>query len=136
MSQDTRPIRPAIIKGLTRKCPNCGEGNLFSGYLKVIDNCPSCGEDYTHQRADDGPAWATILITGHLVPPLIMGIYEGFENPAPWKVGLFVGWIVIVVTLLLLPRIKGAFVALQWANRMHGFGAAPQKATVTAIPRQ
>lgn len=127
-----REMRPALWNGFKQKCPNCSEGKLFNGYLKVADHCSTCNEDYTHQRADDGPAWATMLIVGHLIPPVVMGIYEGFNEPAPWKVGIFLAIYVIIITLLLLPRIKGVFIAIQWANRMHGFGGkAPKTASLT-----
>ena len=124
---EKRPLKPALWKGFSRKCPNCGEGRLFDGYLKVNDRCPSCNEDLTHQRTDDGPAWATMLVVGHMIPPLVMGIYEGFENPSPLVVALILIAVMTILTLLLLPRIKGVFVAIQWANRMHGFGTAAPK---------
>ncbi len=117
-----RPVGEAIWDGFKRKCPNCHEGALFDGYLKVSDYCPNCDEDFTHQRADDGPAWATMLIVMHLIPPVVMGVYESFDNPAPWKVALFMLPLFTLITLLVLPRIKGIFVCIQWANRMHGFG--------------
>ena len=44
--------------------PACGEGPLMAGYLTVRDACPACGTELHHHRADDGPAWATILIAG------------------------------------------------------------------------
>ncbi len=124
MSNIETPHRPkgdAIKNGLLRKCPNCGEGAMFQGYLKANDKCPSCDEDFTHQRADDGPAWATMLITGHLIPPVILGIYDHYENPNPLIVGLILVALFTTITLVLLPRIKGAFIAIQWANYMYGF---------------
>ncbi len=129
--EDKRLLRPALWKAFKTKCPNCGEGKLLAGYLKVVDHCAACNEDYTHQRADDGPAWATMLIVGHLIPPIVMGIYEGFDEPTPWKVAIFLGIFVTVITLLLLPRIKAMFVAIQWANRMHGFGSKPPQPAQT-----
>ena len=60
-----RPLRPALRRGLMGKCPRCGEGNMFRAYLKVADACPVCGEELIHQRADDAPAYLTILLVGH-----------------------------------------------------------------------
>ena len=130
-SINKRPLKLALWNGFKRKCPNCQEGNLFVGYLKVTDHCPACNEDFSHQRADDGPAWATMMVVGHLIPAPLMYIFETFDEPAPWKVGLFLGFFVIIATLLLLPRIKGLFVALQWANLMHGFGNSTPKTQYT-----
>lgn len=91
------------------------------GYLAVRDNCPVCGEDLHHHRADDGPAYLTILIVGHLMAPLL---FWSFVRWRPDPMTLFAVFAVatVALSLFLLPRLKGALVALQWAKRMHGFG--------------
>jgi len=119
---EERPLRPALARGWRRRCPNCGAGPLMRGYLAVQPACPACGEDYTPQRADDGPAYLTILIVGHLMAPVLHVAYTRF-TPDPLTLALVLSAGVIVLSLWLLPRIKGAFVALQWSRRMHGFGA-------------
>lgn len=121
---EDRPLKPALLRGWRRRCPNCGAGSMFSGYLKVRDACPACGEDLHHQRADDGPAYLTILIVGHLLAPILLFTYTKWRpEPMVLAVGFTVG--TVALSLYLLPRLKGAMVALQWANRMHGFGAQP-----------
>jgi len=77
-----RPAGPAMRHGLRRRCPSCGTGPLFDGYLTVRDSCPDCGEDLTPQRADDGPAYLTLLIVGHLMAPLLLIVYSTFR-PEP-----------------------------------------------------
>src|SRR5579862_1826697 len=62
-----RNIFTGITRGLARRCPHCGEGRLFRGYLKVEPTCEVCGHDNGAYRADDGPAYFTILIVGHLL---------------------------------------------------------------------
>ncbi len=116
-----RPLRPALIKGWARRCPCCGNGPLFSGYLKVRDSCAVCGEDFTPQRADDGPAYLTILVVGHLMAPLLMFVFTRFR---PEPITMITGFSIFTValSLYLLPRLKGAMIGLQWAKRMHGFG--------------
>ena len=57
-----RDVWPAIRRGFRRKCPNCGSGPMMKSYLKVRDTCTVCREDLSHHRADDGPAYLTILI--------------------------------------------------------------------------
>ena len=121
---EDRPIWPAIRRGLRCRCPNCGKGALLRGYLKVRDTCPACGEDLHHHRADDGPAYLTILIVGHLFAPAILFVYFRWQ-PSPWTMAIGFSIGVVVLSLMLLPRIKGAIVGLQWAKRMHGFGSAP-----------
>lgn len=115
-----RPVRPAMLKGWRRRCPHCGEGHLFEGYLKVKDSCESCGEDFSHHRADDAPSWLTMIIVGHLIAPFMVLVYELFALPV-WAHAI--GWPVLALALvvLLLPGVKGVVVAFQWAHRMHGF---------------
>lgn len=117
-----RALRPALLRGWRRRCPNCGQGALFDRFLHVADTCPDCGEALHHHRADDGPAYLTLLVTGKLV----MAVYMPVFLTTQWSplVMLAIFWtMAIVVSLYLLPRFKGAIVALQWARRMHGFSS-------------
>ncbi len=115
-----RDTKTALKRGWRRKCPNCGTGPLFTGYLKVRDHCPVCKQDLSHQRADDGPAYLTILIVGHLLAPLL---HIAFVHWRPDPLILFTVFAVgcVALSLYLLPRLKGCVVAFQWARRMHGF---------------
>lgn len=90
----------------------------------MADCCDRCGEDFTPQRADDGPAWLTMMIVGHLMAPMLHIVFVRFRPEPMVLFGTFaVGC--TVLALLLLPRLKGVIVAFQWARRMHGFGAQP-----------
>ena len=115
-----RLVKPALISGWNRKCPNCGSGPLMDGYLSIREECAVCSQELHHHRADDGPAYITILISGHILAPLMLIIFEMYR---PDPIVLAVGFILIFIAmaLFLLPRIKGAFIGLQWAKRMHGF---------------
>lgn len=115
-----RDLWPALRRGFARKCPNCGSGPLLSSYLKLRDTCPVCREDLSHARADDGPAYLTILIVGHLMAPLL---HIAFVQFRPEPLVLFTIFAIgsIALSLYLLPRLKGAIVAFQWARLMHGF---------------
>lgn len=125
---DDRPTKQAMLRGLLGKCPACGERSLFKGYLKVADHCPNCNEALHHQRADDGPAYLTILIVSHLGAPLLLAVYMAWR-PSAMSMILSFGIGAIVLSLLLLPRIKGAMVGLQWSRRMHGFGRGEPAST-------
>ena len=118
-----RPVKPALWRGWRRRCPNCGSGPMLRGYLKVRDECPVCGEALHHHRADDGPAYLTILIVGHLMAPLILLAYTRWR-PEPLVLATVFSVGCVALSLYLLPRLKGLIVALQWAKRMHGFGGA------------
>lgn len=118
---EDRPLGPAMRRGWARRCPSCGSGPLLRGYLTVRESCPVCGEALHHQRADDGPAYLTILIVGHLMAPLILFAFTKFR-PDPLVLASVFSVGTVALSLYLLPRLKGALVALQWAKRMHGFG--------------
>jgi uncharacterized protein (DUF983 family) len=125
MTQVTdRPTLPAVRRGFRRRCPRCGAGALFDGYLRVRDHCPACGEDLFHQQADDGPAYVTILIVGHLMAPAILIAFL-LWRPDPLVLATTMGAACVALALWLLPRLKGVIVGFQWAHRMHGFGEAP-----------
>ncbi|MEJ8573408.1 DUF983 domain-containing protein [Microbaculum marinum] len=120
MALEPRNVSEAMLRGLTLRCPSCGQGKLYRGYLKVVDSCPSCGQEMHHHRADDAPPYFTIVIVGHIVVPVVLVIERMFA-PALWLQA--VGWTAIIVAMcmILLPSVKGALVGLQWANYMHGF---------------
>lgn len=119
---DDRPVGPALKRGWRRCCPNCGAGPMMRGYLTVRDSCPVCGEALHHQRADDGPAYLTILIVGHVMGPALLYAFVTWR-PDPLTLFSIFAVVTVAASLFLLPRLKGALVALQWARRMHGFGA-------------
>ena len=117
-----RPLRQAMLRGALGRCPACGQGRLFKGYLTVNASCAHCGEEFHHQRADDGPAYLTILIVGHLLAPTLLWVWVAFR-PAPLVLIAIFATGSVALSLLLLPRLKGMIVAIQWSRRMHGFGA-------------
>ena len=118
-----RPTRPAMFRGWRRRCPSCGKGPLMKSYLRVRDTCPVCDEALYHHRADDGPAYLTILIVGHIMAPSILWAFTAFR-PEPMVLATVFTVGCVALSLYLLPRLKGAIVGLQWAKRMHGFGPA------------
>lgn len=93
----------------------------MSSYLKLRDTCPNCAEDLSHARADDGPAYLTILVVGKISMALYLTVYLAWQPPPLVMIAL--SWsVALALALFLLPRFKGALVALQWSRRMHGFG--------------
>ena len=115
-----RDTKQAMLRGFRRTCPRCGKDHLFNGYLAVSNECSNCGLDLTHQRADDGPAYLTIVIVGHLLVPLLVPAYKAWDlHPAVMATAF--STLAVVLSLILLPRLKGALIGFQWAKRMHGF---------------
>lgn len=108
-----------IRRGLRRRCPNCGEGRSFRGYLTVTDACTACGESLGHIRADDFPPYLTILIVGHIVVPLSLMAEQSYH----WSTKLHMAvWlpITLVLMLMVLPIMKGAVVGLMWRLSLSG----------------
>jgi len=118
-----RHFKRAIWRGVSQHCPNCGKGQLFGTYLKVQDRCLVCAEALHHHRADDAPAYFTILIVGHFVVGGVLALERSLSPPTWAHLAIWLP-LTLVGCLLLLPRIKGALVALQWALYMHGFDPA------------
>ncbi|MGD0721994.1 MAG: DUF983 domain-containing protein [Roseiarcus sp.] len=123
-----RDLGAAVRRGLMERCPHCGRGRLFRAYLKVVDACPVCGEDLHHQRADDAPPYITMLLVGHVAVAGVMAAEAVL--PTSWIWLGAIGWmsLALALSLLVLPRVKGALVGYQWALRMHGFGGAERDA--------
>ena len=117
---DERPIWPALAKGWQRKCPKCGDGRLLHSYLKVNASCDTCDQEFHHHRADDGPAYLTILIVGHIMAPSLLAVFTAWR-PDPLVLFSIFSVGCITLSLYLLPRLKGAVVGFQWARQMHGF---------------
>ena len=120
-SPEERPVKPAMLRGWRRRCPNCGKGPMMKSYLKVRETCPVCDQELgEHHRADDGPAYLTILIVGHLMAPIIAWAFVTFR-PDPMLLASVFTVGCVALSLYLLPRFKGVIVAFQWAKRLHGF---------------
>lgn len=118
--QPKRPVLSALLRGAALKCPACGVGPMFRRYLKVADHCSHCGEALHHQRADDAPPYFTIAIVGHVVVGLMLAVEMAYR-PALWLHAALWVPLTLILSLLLLPSVKGTLVALQWALHMHGF---------------
>ena len=117
----------AILRGLRGQCPRCRRAKLFRAFLKPQDHCPACGQDWTHHRADDFPAYLVILLTGHLLAPLIIAVELAYELPMGVQMLL---WPCLAATFMLslIQPAKGAVIAVQWRLGMHGFTRPDRKA--------
>jgi uncharacterized protein (DUF983 family) len=127
-----RPIFGSMLRGAALGCPACGSGAMFRRYLKVADACPRCGEELHHQRADDAPAYFTIVIVGHIMVSLVLAVEMAYRPPVWLHMALWLP-LTVLLTLLFLPSVKGALVGLQWALRMHGFDPDTKEEIVPAF---
>lgn len=118
-----RSLWQAMRRGFFRRCPNCGEGRMLRGYVAVNAACDHCGQPIEPYRADDAPAYFTIFVVGHIIVPLVLWL-ENLAQPAMWVHAAI--WIpaTLVLTLALLPPIKGAVMGLQWALDLRPYDQA------------
>jgi len=118
----SEPGLSALATGLSGRCPRCGRGRLFAGFLRTAPRCEVCGLDLSVQDSGDGPAAFIILIVGLLVVggALIVEVAYG------WPVWLhLLVWLplTILACLGLMRPFKGVLVALQYKHRRHEFDA-------------
>lgn len=107
-----------ILAGLACRCPRCGKGRLFTGYLQLGPSCPQCGLDYGFADSGDGPAVFVIFLVAPLVVLLALVVGAAFPIP-PWL--HLVIWIpvTLILCLALLPPFKGVLVNLQYRHDAH-----------------
>ena len=111
------PMFTGLKRGLLHRCPNCGDGRLYMRYLKVDPECEACGHELGRYPADDGPAYFTILLVGHLVvAPLLF--FKWIWEASPLLVAPLTLIPLAILTLLTLPRVKGAVIGALWAIRL------------------
>lgn len=115
-----RPFGPAFALAIRGRCPACGEGRMFAGYLKPVHSCSHCGQLWDVHQADDFPAYIVILLLGHILVPLMIEVNAAFSIPLGWQAVIWPGLAIILCTLLIQPA-KAAVIAFQWTRRMHGF---------------
>ena len=109
----------AIRAGLLCRCPNCGKGRLFAGFLKVVDRCAVCGFDYSRMNTGDGAAIFIMQIAGGLVVFSALYVQIAFDPPI---------WLLLLVSLPLVAGLsiglmrpgKGLMIALQMRGKMDG----------------
>jgi uncharacterized protein (DUF983 family) len=105
-----------IARGLRGRCPRCGEGRLFQGFLNLRAKCDRCGLDYNFADAGDGPAVFVILIGGAIVVFAAL-LTEVVYQPPYWVHAALWLPLILIVTLAPLRLIKGLLIALQYHHK-------------------
>lgn len=110
----------AALRGLRNHCPRCDHKPLFRRFLKPVERCARCGQDWTLHQADDFPAYIAIFISGHLLAPVLISV--GSRELLPMGMLALIAIIgALVFTIALLQPAKGVVIALQYHWQMHGF---------------
>ena len=115
----------AALRGARNRCPSCSQSALFLKFLKPVSRCKSCDQDWTHQQADDFPAYLAILVTGHILAPLIIALVNHTSLPV-WGLMILIVSFALAMMLAMLQPAKGAMIAIQWWLGMHGFEKPPR----------
>lgn len=101
----------AIMRGLLCKCPSCGQGHMFKGYLRVVDACENCAAPLGSAAADDAPPYFTIFVVGHIIIPLMFMVERAYTPPLWVHAAIWLP-LTTILTLALLRPIKGGTVGL------------------------
>jgi uncharacterized protein (DUF983 family) len=110
-----------LASGLRCRCPACGEGALFEGFLTVCPRCAVCGVDLSAQDSGDGPVAFIILIVGGIVVALAL-LTEVRYAPPVWLHLLLWLPLTMILVLALMRPFKAVLIALQYKHRRHDFG--------------
>jgi uncharacterized protein (DUF983 family) len=101
----------AILRGAGRRCPACGQTALFTGYLKVARSCTFCSAPLALYPSDDAPPYITLLLVLHVVVPLLLILEQTTDLPL-WVYGAIVLPVAAILTVLLLPAVKGGMIGV------------------------
>jgi len=115
------PRRSPLATGLTCRCPRCGQGALYTGFLTVAERCSVCGLDLRKADSGDGPSVFIILILGFLVVPMALLVEARFAPPMWLHMAI---WPPLILggSLAMLRPIKGVLIALQFHHKASDSG--------------
>lgn len=105
-----------VMRGLACKCPRCGEGKLYNGFLRLRPCCEACGLDYAFIDAGDGPAVFIIMIAGFIVVGSALVVEIKYQPPF-WVHAALWGPLILATTLLPLRSMKALLIALQYHHK-------------------
>jgi uncharacterized protein (DUF983 family) len=113
MTENYYPDLSPIKTGLAGKCPRCGRGRLFDGYLKVGKSCSSCGLSFSFADSGDGAAWFVMLFVCVAGVGSILGVEAAYAPPY-WVHAVIAIPVLIVLPLVMLRPMKAILLAQQW----------------------
>ncbi len=129
---------PPVQTGLSGRCPECGEGQLFKNMLSFNDGCAACGADFRDDDAGDGPAIFVIFAVGIFIIPLALAFHMLLDPPLAVT---FIIWslIIIAASLWLLRLMRGVMFNIAWQRnarevRLQDFKASEVKTPATQNP--
>jgi uncharacterized protein (DUF983 family) len=118
MTENYYPPLSAVSTGIRGRCPRCGRGRLFNGYLTVAKSCSSCGLDFAFADAGDGAVWFVMLFTCIFGVGALLGIEAAYQ-PEWWIHVVLAVPLLIGMPMLLLRPVKGMLLCQQWRTNAH-----------------
>ncbi|MCA1297773.1 DUF983 domain-containing protein [Stappia indica] len=122
MTQDTSkrdtahyPPQDPLRVGMKGRCPRCGQGRLFKGFLSTAERCSNCGLDFDFADSGDGPAVFIIMAVGFIVVALMLVVEISFRPPI-WLHMLLWLPLTVILGLGLLRPLKGVMIAQQYKH--------------------
>jgi uncharacterized protein (DUF983 family) len=127
MIDKPKSLSGAIRAGLACRCPRCGQGKVFQGFLTVQPSCEVCGLDYGFADSGDGPAVFIMFFAGFIVVGAAL-VTEAVYHPPYWVHAALWLPLILIVTLGPLRPMKGLMISLQYfhkakEHRAEGTGA-------------
>lgn len=116
MNDNYHPDLSPLSTGLAGKCPRCGRGRLFSGYLTVAPGCTNCGLSFSFADAGDGAAWFVMTFVCLVGVGAILGLEVAYAPPF-WAHVLIAIPVLIILPMLLLRPVKGLLIAQQYKTK-------------------
>jgi uncharacterized protein (DUF983 family) len=113
---DRSSLRVPILRGLAGRCPRCGKGRLFEGFLTLRPRCESCGLDFSFADAADGPAFFVMFFSGFVVAGSALAV-EALYSPPFWVHAVLWIPLILITTLVPLRPVKGLLIALQYHHK-------------------
>jgi uncharacterized protein (DUF983 family) len=117
MTDDTSPtVTQSALRGIACKCPRCGKGSIYSGFLTLRPACESCGLDFAFMDSGDGPAIFMIMIAGAIVVAAALIVEIKYQPPYWLHAALWLP-LILATTLLPLRAMKSLLIALQYHHK-------------------
>lgn len=118
----------ALLRGGKGACPRCGSAPLFRKWLKPVERCGHCRQDWSVQQADDFPAYIGIFVVGHLLAPVVIAMIGRFGMSA-WLTLAIILPLAVMMLLAMLQPTKGAVIAFLWWQGIGAFRQQERRAT-------
>jgi uncharacterized protein (DUF983 family) len=116
MDQPPPTLTESALRGIACKCPRCGKGSIYSGFLTLRPKCESCGLDFAFMDSGDGPAIFMIMIAGAIVVGAALIVEVKYQPPFWLHAALWLP-LIAVTTLLPLRSMKSLLIALQYHHK-------------------